>query len=165
MLDFSMIKGLKRPYYTWPIPSSVDEEIRRMVEQVAPMKLAERERTLSAMLPRSEDVLMAFAERMSVLAVRRAARDLIEDGVRAAALVQGKRDIRESLRSVAVVFHAARLVDEDFAAIVANNADAGCAFGNDLLRGFASRKPADQTLECMGFRARGSGPTFLIEEV
>jgi hypothetical protein len=142
-------------YLSRPIPVARDTEIRDLLAAAPPQ-------TLAAVLDQSHaPVLLAYAERMAALAVRRHDPDVLRDGIRAvAAAFTVTADEREVLLVLPLLWRSAELLGLDPAAELAGPAS-GAAPGP--LAAFATRQPEDRTIEVMGYRESADDDGFRYE--
>jgi hypothetical protein len=142
-------------YLSRPIPVARDTEIRDLLAATSPQALA-------AVLDQSHaPVLLAFAERMAALAVRRHDPDVLRDGIRAAAAAFEVADEREALLVLPLLWRSAELLGLDPAAELTGPPSGTGAPG--ALADFATRQPEDRTIQVMGYRESADDDGFRYE--
>ncbi|TDB81222.1 hypothetical protein E1264_33025 [Actinomadura sp. KC216] len=144
-------------YFQAPIPSAHDEEIARICRGLNTPDDYESARRRLAHL--GETLLVLFAERMAVLAVRKREEEWLLLGLRASALASKIDDIRIVLAELSLLWHSAGLIGLSPESPFGRVAREAGAFG-EVLTGFAGREPELQSISEMLYSTRGEGENF-----
>jgi hypothetical protein len=148
-------------YYSQPIPSDRDHQIRASVRSVRDSKTFDA--FLVAMPHRAWQVLTLFAERMAALAVRRRDVDDLRVGLIAVQLALASTDDeREVIPVLSLLYRAGELINADptveFRRVASLSADQ-----NGALSTFPSRNTRDRSIEAVAYIERNDADGFRFE--
>lgn len=144
-------------YLKSAMPSARDSRIATMVGRLHTE--ADYRSAIAAVGGMGETVLPAFAQRMSVIAVRKAGISYVHDGLRAVLLAFGIKNSRELVIPLALLWHSAQLVDGTAAQAFEHVARTAGGYGEPL-RAFMQRIPSERSISAMRYSAIGSGDSF-----
>ena len=103
-----------RPYWQESIPNELDEEISAFLEKTYNLPVSGRELIVDVITQEQTGALVAYAERMATLAVRRGKEDPIRLGLWAIVLAWREAwDQRDVLRRIGVLLDAAQRIGAD----------------------------------------------------
>jgi hypothetical protein len=139
------------------MPSARDNRIAAMIGRLRTE--ADYRNAIAAAGGMGETVLPAFAQRMSVIAVRKADTSYVLDGLRAVLLASGIKNSRELVIPLALLWHSAQLVDGTAALAFEYVASAAGEYGKPL-RAFMLRIPSERSISAMRYSAIGGGASF-----
>jgi hypothetical protein len=106
------------------------------------------------------NLLPAFAQRMSVLAVREKDRNRILSGLRAVVLASMINPERELVIPLSLLWNSAVLIGQSPENLFDEVRSESGVYGT-LLSSFATRIPSDRSIAAMGYSAAGEGKSFL----
>ena len=98
-------------YRFWPLPSQVDEQVMNLIGDLMRAADDERKTFLSGLAERGGYALLAFAERMSMLGVRRSSADTLRLGLVALVLAMHRIDPRMGLMILSLLYRSAEKLD------------------------------------------------------
>lgn len=134
-----------------PIPCELDRTIEGIVDTYAQSVPEERQAIAALFDSRHAFTLMAYAERMAILAVRQHSLDAVRRGITALAIEGFKLDPRENILRLALLHHSASKLNEDAKLVFDSVADLAEANAAQEIRQFALRPASDQRIETMGY--------------
>jgi hypothetical protein len=154
--------GETSDYRFAPLPSPVDEEIGALCTHLAKASGDQRKQLLALIDEPTGYALLAYAERMSMLGVRRQSESLIVSGLVALGYASAVIDPRMALMILSLLHHSAVKLGKDpgelFHSAFDNLPDQNAS---EMMLGFLARRPEHQDIHAMGF-AEIDGPSGLI---
>ena len=105
-------------------------------------------------------VFSGYACHAAIESVRRNDPSLLKRGLLALAIENGKIDWRDSLPWIVLLYHSACKMGVDFKGLVHEVAGVACPPFLGVISGFLSRDEEHRTIESVGFRESGDGPSF-----
>jgi hypothetical protein len=138
-------------YLRLPIPHELDAIPEQLVRSCLTAEQSQWE-LLPALTRDAASVLLALSERQATLAVRVQSQDILTLSILAvglAAIITD--DEREGMLVMPLAWHTAGLLGLEPKDVFAMTAAGLPLAGRRGLSAFASRKPQDQTLKCMGY--------------
>jgi hypothetical protein len=143
-----------------PIPDERDGLVGAFVSQVVAGDPAALAKLGAGPSVRGQQVLLAYAERMASLAVRRHDQGILVLAVDAL-LIGGLDDgDREALMVLPLIEDSARRLDAALEEVFRSAGPLAGRRGAVLLKEWLGRAPEDRTLECMGFREGADADGF-----
>jgi hypothetical protein len=106
-----------------------------------------------------ENLLPAFAERMSTLAVRENRHERILSGLRAVVLASLVNPARELVIPLSLLWNSAVLIEQSPEVLFKEVRNESGIYGA-LLSSFAARIPSDRSIAAMGYSSTGERETF-----
>jgi hypothetical protein len=142
-------------YLILPIPHALDARVLAAINDLE---------MRNKMTPDDVGVLVIFAHRTAVEAVRTRSVVLLQEGFIAIAVaIELNGDYREEAMGLVVLFHCARLLqvsDQEAVGWVASSGFSQDAV--DTIRAFSQRSERDRAFSAFNMRERGSGKDFNI---
>lgn len=144
-----------------PIPSAIDEKVADLITSIKAMGATSRDATLSIMDERHGLVLIAFAERMSSLAVRTKRDDLLASAFVAIAIATRLINFKEILPVMSLLYKSASKLGADvkLAFRECGSVLGGKTFSN-LFSDFLNRADEDRSIEAMGYEEGSDADGF-----
>jgi hypothetical protein len=140
-------------YFYEPIPISLDDTLRQLVQAFAASDDVSRKKVIRQFTPRYRQLFGSFGVRSASVAVRSHRSEPLIEGLLALDLGWPTPDVREQIRDLAPMYHAALKLGIDpvmtFRAAEAIARDDAYA---DFLENFLSRPEEDKSLEALGYR-------------
>jgi hypothetical protein len=156
-----LLKDAKE-YRFAPLPSAVDEKLSGFLEEFRQAGEGQQKAFLSSMEEKAGYALLAFAERMSMLSVRRKSENSLRLGALALVLAIHHIDPRMGLMIISLLYHSAEKMgvapDPLFRSPLEYAIDPAVS---DLILGFLAREPKHKDIRAMGFK-EVEGPSGLI---
>jgi hypothetical protein len=146
-----------------PIPSPIDEKVRNLVASFEAMDITSRQVTLSNMDERHGFVLIAFAERMSSLAVRTKNVDLIAEALSALAISARLVYFKEVMPVVSLLYRSAQNLGIDPRRPLSDPFCVGDEGFSEFVNKFPDRSHEDRSIEAMGYEENSDGDGFLYK--
>jgi hypothetical protein len=143
-----------------PIPCDLDDEIGTLVDTFANATASERKTLTDAFGPEQAFGLMAYAERMAILAVRNRSPDLLKNGLLALVLEGFKLDARENIMRLALLDHSALKIGMNPEQLFEEAARSATGEAIQHLREFAGRSVEDKSIESMGYSEETTADGF-----
>lgn len=142
-LDLASLEpGENEGYGRWALPCERDEQVAALVHVLSGSGTEQAQ-------PQHAPVLLAFAERMATLARREKSPERFRNGLLAAGLASSGGDQREVLIVLPLLWRTAEVLGLDAAAEFRSatyRLEAG-----DVVGDFVRRRPADRSIEVMGY--------------
>ena len=131
-----------------PSPQPYDRALREFCSGFAIQTEGQREAIRGAISMGEFYILMGFADRSAVFALREGDPAILQDGLTALAMIDGERiDFRDVLMSIALLNHSAERLQVDVAATFESAAALAEPRTAELLRSFVRREPSSKSLE------------------
>lgn len=162
-LERDLSTGVYSGYLPKRIPDPLDAKIAIFIDWF--LDSDELEQGLLSCLPaNASEVLLVFAERQAALAVRSSSmRALPASAVAIGMAAAIADDEREGMLVMPLPWRAAAMLGVHQAHLFASNASKVPGKGAQALLAFVSRKPEDQSLDCMGYREGSDADGFRFE--
>jgi hypothetical protein len=143
----------KGNYFWEPIPIPLDAVLQRFVRDFMTTDDVNRSEIFQQLTPRHRQLLGSFGTRSATLGARHQNPDLITEGLIALRLGWLADDVRDQIRDLAPMYHAALRTGADPAEIfrMAAGAARDNAFSS-FLEDFLSRSDDEKSLKALGFR-------------
>ena len=154
----------KGNYFYESIPIELDTTLQLVVREFITADEGYRAGVLSQLTPRYRQLLLSLGTRLAILGARSRNPDLITEGLIALRLGWPEEDIRDQIRDLAPMYHAALKAGADPTALF--RSAAGIAQDNDFtsfLEEFVSRPDDDNSLEALGWREVDHADGFRFE--
>jgi hypothetical protein len=141
-----------RLYWKEPIPNDLDQEISTFLEKVHNLPVSGRELIVDVIKQEHTGALVAYAERMATLAVRRGEEDPIRLGLWAVVLAWREAwDQRDVIRRMGVLFDAARRIGADAVKLVEQAGRRAPGDISEVFFSFARRPDLESIGVAMGY--------------
>ncbi len=150
-------------YGNTPIPFAIDDGVRSLVTSLVALDATERHAAVSRMTEKHGFVLLTYAERMAVLAVRNKNPGYLADGLAATAIAAMLVYLKETFSIVSLLFRSAEKLGLDLESTSANVATFGNKDFDEFIQHFPKRSQADRKIEAMGYVERDGQEGFLYE--
>lgn len=139
-------------------------EIRRLCRAYANATARQRTSLRRKVTPALAAALQHFAWRMAVRALRTRSEEAIKLGLAALSIEDSRTDMRETLRWLSLLHHAAAKIPCDVERCFQLAAVLSSAETGDLLREFPARSPQDRAISSFAFTegANDQGPTLVL---
>ncbi|MEZ4767841.1 MAG: hypothetical protein R2844_05375 [Caldilineales bacterium] len=151
-----------KEYRANKLPNSTDSQIEEICKFYMEQLPARRQEFVNILGAKARDSLILFADRMTMLSVRKQSPSLLLSGLVALEIGSLPGDWREMLMTLSLFYNSAVKLDLDperlFHEAVQYTPDQYIA---ELVLGFPERSPKDKRIEAMGFREI-DGPSGLI---
>jgi hypothetical protein len=144
-------------YLKSAMPSARDSHIATIIGRVRTE--ADYHNAVAALGGLRETLLPAFAQRMSVIAVRKADISYVLDGLRAILVANAVENARELVILLALLWHSAELIDGAAVLAFEHVANTSGRYGEPI-RAFMRRIPSERSISAMCYSAIGRGDTF-----
>lgn len=147
-------------------PDRFDEVISSIIEAFRISDLGGRKAIASRLNLYSQKRLLGYATDMAALAVRRQSPGLVLEGLMALVVEGGREDIRDSIGSLAALYHSTVKLQLDAAKTFANVASLGESGALQLeMSRFPFRAPKDRDLAAFYLREINTEDGFSYEHV
>ncbi|MGW1029997.1 hypothetical protein ACWD4J_41160 [Streptomyces sp. NPDC002577] len=159
----SRLQGSRfRGYLKVRLPHDLDAEVTSVITAYMSSSERARQETITRVGSRVAAVLSAYGQRMASMAVRTNSVEVLRRGVVAVGLAEGRlEDPRDNLFVLAAVNDGASLIGTSLGRLIADVANRLPPSALPGLREFDEREESGKSLQAMGLRGVGSGPTFL----
>ena len=154
----------KGNYFYEPIPIRLDATLQLLVREFMTADEGDRAGVISQLTPRYRQLLQSLGIRLAILGARSRNSDSITEGLIALRLGWPTQDVRDQIRDLAPMYHAALKAGADPAELF--RSAAGIARDNDFtsfLEEFVSRLDDENSLEALGWREVGHTDGFRFE--
>jgi hypothetical protein len=154
----------KGNYFYEPIPIRLDATLQLLVREFMTADEGDRAGVISQLTPRYRQLLQSLGIRLAILGARSRNSDSITEGLIALRLGWPAQDVRDQIRDLAPMYHAALKAGADPTALF--RSAAGIARDNDFtsfLEEFVSRPDDDNSLEALGWREVDHADGFRFE--
>lgn len=154
MADFEKLLGRlgsdnTNGYLHFPLPSPVDEEVELLVTAVVEQ---DHESDLLLQMNQSHGyLLLAFAERMAALAIRRDSADLLRTPAAALAIASKLIDFRDVLIVLSLVANSATRLGVDLPTLFPTSVLKSTDELRPSVDGFMKRSVRDRSIQAMGY--------------
>jgi hypothetical protein len=162
LAEITKLLGESRDYRFSTLPSLADEKMMDLCEHFMQADEDRRAAFLSSLEESTAYALLAFAERMSMLSVRRGSERLLLLGLVGLVLAAHRIDPRMGLMVLSLLHRSAEKMGLDPGPVFRAAAGyARAASVSDLVVGFLGRDPKHKDIRAMGFQEI-EGPSGLI---
>ena len=144
-LDSEYVHG----YGPSALPNEIDEEVERLVN--LSLAAPDADGVLADLTQTHGMVLLAFAERMSSLAIRERRLDVVSKGMEALRIASGVVYEKELLPILALLHNSAMKLGADWSRMIPVTPGFEETRFNVFCESFLSRSAADSSIEAMGF--------------
>jgi hypothetical protein len=138
-------------YLQRPIPCDLDVKLGKIIDSFVESSGVARKKLSSAFGMEQSFGLMAYAERMAIMAVRNHSEEPLRKGLLALVLEEFKYDGRESIMRLALLNHSAFKVGINPDRIFEEIASIATGGAAQAIREFAARAIKDKSIESMGY--------------
>lgn len=148
-------------YGDWPLPSPLDDEITTLARAYVQADESERAVVRKLLPADSSTALLAFAERMAVLAVRIGEPIRVRDGLVAIAMENCRLDPREDILVLSLLNHSAAKLGADPVRLFDDVASLAEGRTSELLMSFPRRENELRDIAAMGYTEEASADGFV----
>lgn len=152
-----------------PRQANFDEHtdlVASIVEAFLTSDSSGRQRIVSRLSEHTSGALRAYAFKMSTEAVRQTSPDMVVRGLVALVIDGGRRDIRDCIIGMALLYHSALKLGMDAKSTFDTNASLSRSLPfRQAMREFPNRQPADRNLAAFYFREVTTPSGFTYEQV
>ncbi|MGW2722393.1 hypothetical protein [Streptomyces sp. NPDC001492] len=146
------------------LPHELDAEVEAIVVAYMSGSAQARQKMVESTDRRAAAILSAHGQRMASTAVRTMSVEPLKRGLVAVSLAEGRLDQPyDNLFVLAALNDAATLVGTTLQTVLADVSRVVPQAGLKAIQDFDQRQDRDKSLESMGLRRTGSGPTFLYD--